>query len=211
MPTPLEAVDELAAGAMRGEETDAKRLFECALPVLSRRVTRHCLNLGIRDRDTQADVVQEVCQDTWSQRKSYRGTRTEEFNAWFSAISHGHCCKAIRRILRRKFEVEMGNGPRWDRDDRSKRGFDGLEPIVQGGIQPSWAIELQEQKEVIHGCLDQLRAKDQSAYDTLSLYFFHNMPSSEIAEVLDWPIGTVKDRFSRGIRKIGQCVKRKLK
>lgn len=62
------------------------------------------------------------------------------------------------------------------------------------GQTPSEVLGLGDQKRLVRAALQQLPLEQQTA---LELYMWKELTMPEIADVLEWPLGTVKDRLRR--------------
>jgi len=78
-------------------------------------------------------------------------------------------------------------------DSRSPLPFDATS-IPDSGWTPSEAMDLDDQKRRVRIALQQLPVERQTA---LELHMWEELTTREIAHLLGWPLGTVKDRLRR--------------
>ena len=123
----------------------------------------------IGDRDEAQDCVQEAFARAWSQRRKLDGSGYPE--AWVRTTAY-------------RLAVS-----RWRRTVRSRRSPDrALQPLAD---QPP----PDESRVALMRALDQLTPDQRRA---VVLHHLCDMPVTEVAAVVDAPVGTVKARLSRG-------------
>lgn len=121
------------------------------------------------NRDEAQECVQEAFARAWSHRRKLDGASHPE--AWVRTTA---CRLAVSR---------------WRRAVRSRRSPDrALQPL---GDQPP----PDEARVELMRALDQLPSDQRQA---LVLHHLCDMPVTEVARVVDAPVGTVKARLSRG-------------
>jgi RNA polymerase sigma-70 factor (ECF subfamily) len=130
---------------------------------------------------TQGDhaLADDLAQDTFVQ--AYRGLArfrgTSSFPTWLLGIAHNNW----RNARRRQRTVPVG-----------PEHLASLEPV------PSSA-PLSDLKHDLHGALTRLAPEERTV---LHLGFEQGLSHSEIATVLDWPLGTVKTHLNRSKEKL---------
>jgi RNA polymerase sigma-70 factor (ECF subfamily) len=121
------------------------------------------------------DLAQETFVQAWRGLARFRGGSA--FSTWLLGIAHNHWRNARRRA--RTVSVEPGH-------------LAALEPT------PSPA-PLSDLKQDLAQALRTLTADEQSVFH---LCYQQGLSHSEIAGVLDWPLGTVKTHLNRGKDKL---------
>ncbi len=126
-----------------------------------------------------AALADDLAQDTFVQ--AYRGIAryrgTASFPTWLLGIAHNHWRNARRR--QRTVPVEPEH-------------LDALEP------QPS-VVNLSDLKHDLGQALDRLAPDERTA---IHLCYQQGLSHSEIADVLQWPLGTVKTHLARSKEKL---------
>jgi RNA polymerase sigma factor (sigma-70 family) len=122
------------------------------------------------------DVLQETFLDVWRCRRQLDPDR--RFEPWLFAIARRRAIDALRR---RRGVVEVAVV-------RDLMGTDGN----QLAEQLAWAAE-------IRAALVQMSAEQR---EVIELAYFSELTQREIAERLGIPLGTVKARVSRGLRRL---------
>ncbi len=130
----------------------------------------------VRDWGLAEDVAQDAFIRAYRKATTFRGGTSVK--AWLYRIAINRAYDELRRI-RRKKEVPLGNVP------LPERGRASTEAIAE-------ARELQT--KIAHA-LAQLRPEYRTP---LVMREIEGMTYREIAEFLDWPLGTVQIRIHRG-------------
>ena len=130
----------------------------------------------VRDWGLAEDVVQDAFIRAYRKATTFRGGSSAK--AWLYRIAINRAYDELRRI-RRKKEVPLENV------SLPERGRESTEAIAE-------ARELQ--RKIAHA-LAQLRPEYRTP---LVLREIEGMTYREIAEFLDWPLGTVQIRIHRG-------------
>lgn len=208
---PYCAIEALAKGGLRDDDAAANRLLECAWPVLSRRVLRHCWAVGMGNRSYLEDVIQDVLLEVWRCRNRYRGQTDWEFNGWFYRISWAKVCRAIATKTKQPrsasgFSTVVSDGSDLDHLDIRHSGVETHGASYDDPAGPAIAAEA---KHALRECLEKLRSDNPAAYDVLALRLFagmSNAPFNEIAEVLCRPRTTVQEQSSKGLQAMRRCL-----
>ncbi|GHV12812.1 hypothetical protein FACS1894219_06460 [Clostridia bacterium] len=129
-----------------------------------RRALERFVRYRISNRADADDVLQDTLLSAWSSRNSLRNTDT--FKPWLLQIARNACNSFYRK-----------------RGTRNETPLDDCEASLfaqsnECGLFVSDALE---------------RLPDNSA-EILRLMYFNDLPQSEIARLLDIPLGTVKSR-----------------
>jgi RNA polymerase sigma-70 factor (ECF subfamily) len=158
-----------------------------AFEVLYDRHARAAYSLAYRivgERSVAEDVVQEALLSIWRSGTRFDRTRGS-VRAWLLGIVRNRAIDALRR--------EGGRAPRLTLDDGAI-----LEQRPSSERTEEQALHGETRAEV-RGALQQL-PREQSR--VIELAFFGGFTHSEIAEMLEMPLGTVKGRMRLGMEKI---------
>jgi RNA polymerase sigma-70 factor (ECF subfamily) len=135
-----------------------------------------------RDPERSLDALQEVWLTAWRTRASLRSP--DAFRAWVYRIAHGKAVEAIRAETRRR------------RTEQQRQ--DSASPVV---CHASASIEA---AELVHFALSRISPDHR---EVLTLRFIEGMTISEIAIVIDCPVGTVKSRLHYASQEILSVIK----
>jgi RNA polymerase sigma-70 factor (ECF subfamily) len=131
--------------------------------------------------DEAEDVMQRVFFEVWRSRDRFDPERSLE--AWVFAIARRRAIDHLRRPHHVTVPIELV------RDLADADGRDDADSLV-------WAREVRR-------CLGRLPAEQR---EVLQLAYFGGRTQVEIAEQLGLPLGTVKARMFRGLRRMGHVM-----
>jgi RNA polymerase sigma-70 factor (ECF subfamily) len=131
--------------------------------------------LILRDGDRAQDAVQDALVSAWRDVRAIRDP--DAWDAWLHRLTVRACYRAARRERRRNV-VELHVVP-------------DPEPAAAFDLSMSVAERDRIERELLTLPLDQ-RA-------VMVVHFYLDLPLTEVAALLDIPIGTAKSRFSRGL------------
>jgi RNA polymerase sigma-70 factor, ECF subfamily len=157
-----------------------------AFELLYDRHGTHAFSLAYRivgDRSSAEEVAQDAFLSIWRSRERYQAERGS-VRAWVLAIVRNRAVDALRRNvveMRRRAATEL---PAADRPASELTDVDALR---------------REEARRVRGALAEL-PEDQSK--VIKLAYFGGFTHSEIADLLEMPIGTVKGRMRLGLEKM---------
>ena len=132
-------------------------------------------------RDEAEDVLQRVFYEVWRNRDRYDPTRSLE--AWVLGIARKRAIDQLRRRHANVVPIE---------ELRDIAGDDGRE-----------LAERYARANQVRGALGRLPREQR---EVLTLAYFGDLTQTEIAERLGIPLGTVKARTFRGLRRLADLL-----
>jgi RNA polymerase sigma-70 factor (ECF subfamily) len=150
---------------------------------------RHCdaaFSLAFRmcaKRGLAEDVVQEAFLSLWRSGARYDHTRGS-VRTWVLGIVHNRAIDALRRNLVH---------------DRGRVSDEGIEERVEAAERTEVEVGRRDQAREIRMALHDLPV-DQSR--VIELAYYGGFTHSEIAAMLDTPVGTIKGRMRLGLQKM---------
>jgi RNA polymerase sigma-70 factor, ECF subfamily len=129
------------------------------------------------------DVVQEAFLSIWRSRLRYDQTRGS-VRTWLLGIVHNRGVDALRRSTAH---------------DRRRETFDGVEERHEARERTDVEVARREEARNVRGALKTLPDEQRQ---TIELAYFGGYTHSEIADLLDQPVGTVKGRMRLGLEKM---------
>lgn len=129
------------------------------------------------------DVVQEAFLSLWRSGSRYDRTRGS-VRTWVLGIVHNRAIDALRRGV-----VQ----------DRGKVSDEGIEEHLEAPERTEVEVGRREEAREIRTALEGLPA-DQSR--VIELAYYGGFTHSEIASMLDTPVGTIKGRMRLGLQKM---------
>jgi RNA polymerase sigma-70 factor (ECF subfamily) len=134
-------------------------------------------------RNTAEDVVQDAFLSLWRSGGRYERTRGS-VRTWVLGIVHNRAIDSLRRSMRH---------------DRRRVSDEGIEERFEAKeLTDVDAARNEEAREV----RDALKALPDEQCQVIELAYFGGLSQSEIATMLDTPIGTVKGRMRLGLTKM---------
>jgi len=137
----------------------------------------------VGNRVTAEDVTQEAFLSIWRSRMRYDQTRGS-VRTWVLGIVHNRTIDALRRNVVH---------------DRRRETVEGIEERYEAPERTEVEAARREESRTVRNALDTL-PDDQRR--TIELAYFGGFSHSQIAELLDEPVGTIKGRMRLGLDKM---------
>src|SRR2546423_15481970 len=134
-------------------------------------------------RNAAEDVVQEAFLSLWRSGARYDRARGS-VRTWVLGIVHNPAIDALRRSLVH---------------DRRRASDEGLEERFEARERTDVEVARRDEAASVRAALDQLPAEQCKV---IELAYFGGFTHSEIAEMLDAPVGTIKGRMRLGLEKL---------
>jgi RNA polymerase sigma-70 factor (ECF subfamily) len=141
----------------------------------------------VPNRTTAEDITQEAFLSIWRSRTRYEPTRGS-VRTWVLGIVHNRAIDALRRNIVH---------------DRRRTSAEGLEEREEAPERTE--IEVARLQEA-HSVRDALKELPKEQARVLELAYFGGFSHSQIAEMLEMPIGTVKGRMRLGLEKLRRAL-----
>jgi RNA polymerase sigma-70 factor (ECF subfamily) len=134
-------------------------------------------------RSLAEDVVQEAFLSLWRSGARYDRTRAS-VRTWVLGIVHHRAIDALRRGTVH---------------DRRRASDEGIEERLESGERTDVEVARREEAREVRSALRELPAEQSRV---IELAYFGGFTHTEIASMLDTPIGTIKGRMRLGLRKL---------
>jgi RNA polymerase sigma-70 factor, ECF subfamily len=134
-------------------------------------------------RSAAEDVVQEAFLSLWRSHARYDRARGS-VRTWILGIVHNRAIDALRRSVVH---------------DRRRASDAGIEERFEAGERTDVEVARMDEAKEVRAALKTL-PREQST--VIELAYFGGFTHTEIAEILDTPIGTVKGRMRLGLDKM---------
>ena len=171
-----------------------------AFEILYRRYEKPVLNFIYRLVMSASDV-EELCQETFFRvargKKKYKVTA--RFKTWIFQIARNLCRDRLRRMKHRS-HLSL-NAPMLSHDD----DYVELQELIShpSSADPVKRVEAGEQRDLVQKAIASL-PKEQRLVVILREY--HGLKFSEIADIMDCPVGTVKSHNYRARAKLKEVL-----
>jgi RNA polymerase sigma-70 factor, ECF subfamily len=182
---------ESAATALRGlADEDLMQLVRendsAAFAVVYERHANAAFSLAFRmcgKRGAAEDVVQEAFLSLWRSATRYDRTRGS-VRTWVLGIVHNRAIDALRRSVVR---------------DRGQISDEGMEERLEAPERTDQEVSRRDEAREIRAVVEGLPAEQSRV---IELAYYGGFTHSEIATMLDAPIGTIKGRMRLGLEKM---------
>ncbi len=155
-----------------------------------------------RDRGIAAEVVQEAFLALWNQAERFDPARGSLLS-WLLTIARNRAIDRLRAAGRHDRAVAFSSFGQADQDDLSTAEWltSSGELIGSAGPEPTPEVALtsREDRSAIEAAVAALDPVERAV---IALAYGSGLSQSEIADRLDWPIGTVKTRTRRALRRL---------
>jgi RNA polymerase sigma-70 factor, ECF subfamily len=129
------------------------------------------------------DVVQEALLSIWRSRRRYDPTRGS-VRTWILGIVHNRAVDGLRRS---------------SVHERRRESLDVVEERFEARERTDVEVARREEARSVRGALGTLPTEQRQ---TIELAYFGGFTQSQIAELMDEPVGTVKGRMRLGLDKM---------
>jgi RNA polymerase sigma-70 factor (ECF subfamily) len=157
-----------------------------AFEVLYERHSAAAFSLAYRmvgARGVAEDVVQEAFLSIWRSGARYDSARGS-VRTWVLGVVHHRGIDALRRAFVH---------------ERRRAGTEGVPETIEGGARTDVEAARREEAATVRDALEHLPAEQ---CQVIELAYFGGFTHTEIAEMLDTPVGTVKGRMRLGLDKL---------
>jgi len=142
------------------------------------------------------DEAEDVCQNTFitAYLRLYQLNAAEKFSTWLYRIANN---QAVDQIRLRKSLLE--GKVKWQQDDIDE----SIEPPDSNYVDMESRID----GDALHGLFEKaMRSIPDEQRVVLVMKVYHDLKFSEIAEVLNIPVNTVKTRMYSGLRAMREAL-----
>lgn len=147
-----------------------RRAFEALYRAYFPRLTRF-LNRMTRSAALIEEIVNDTLLAVWRKAATFDGS--SKVSTWVFAIAYRRACKTLQAL-----------------DEPVDAGVDEREGL--DADRPEWQFEQQRLAHAIDAALAALPMPQRTAFQ---LTFYHDMTLTEIADIMDCPVNTIKTRL----------------
>jgi RNA polymerase sigma-70 factor (ECF subfamily) len=140
------------------------------------------------DRGEAEDALQEVYVSVWRRAGSFDPAKASPVT-WLAAIARNRAIDRLRASGR----------------PRPAEPIESARDIADTGDDALAQLEAGEDRARLHGCVEELDARQQSAIRSA---FFGGLSYPELAERAEVPLGTMKSWVRRGLLRLRDCLER---
>ena len=192
------------------DEVLVRRLVDGSESSLAELYDRHsatvyaaALRVG-RDPGTAADVVQETFLALWDRAELFDAS-LGSLRAWLHTIARNRAVDRLRSSRRHdratSFSSFAGSSEGENDGSLAEWLVASGSPVAMAGAEPSpeTAVRDRETRRSLAAALATLEPNER---EVIELAYAAGLSQSEVAERLGWPLGTVKTRTRRALRRL---------
>ena len=140
----------------------------------------------LRSPDHAQEVSQEVYVEVWKQASTYQADKGSVI-AWMATMAHRRAVDRVRSV-----SSEVARDERYALIDQDRESDEVWDSVAQ-----------QYDVERVRDALARLT---QFQRQSIQLAYYEGLTQSQIAKVLNLPLGTVKTRVRDGLRRLGDAL-----
>src|SRR3954447_2646551 len=162
-----------------------------AFEILYERQSGAAFSLAYRmvgTRGVAEDVVQEAFLTLWRSGARYERTRGS-VRTWVLGIVHHRAIDALRRSFVH---------------DRRRASDEGIEERLEADVRTDAEVARRQEADAVRAALQTLPGEQ---VQVIELAYFGGFTHTEIAEMLQMPVGTVKGRMRLGLEKLRNALR----
>ena len=137
----------------------------------------------VGDRTAAEDITQEAVLSMWRSRVRYEPTRGS-VRTWVLGIVHHRAIDGLRRNLVHQ---------------RRRASAEGIEERHEAAERTDVEAARREEARTVREAMEEL---PEQQLQVIELAYFGGFTHTEIAEMLETPVGTVKGRMRLGLKKL---------
>jgi RNA polymerase sigma-70 factor (ECF subfamily) len=189
--------EELVGSLLQGDESALVELYNRYADSLFRAAI---LRLG--DRQLAEEVLQDTYLALWNRAELF-DPKAGSLIGWLSAMARNRSIDKFRAAGRRTPTVPFsglvnGSGPEGQTIDDVLRS---AQPLSAGSVSadPQQEVDGAWLREEVQRALDDIPEQERQV---IRLAYYEELTQREIADRLDWPLGTVKTRTRRALSRL---------
>jgi RNA polymerase sigma-70 factor (ECF subfamily) len=186
---------------VRGSETALSTLYDRYGEAIFASAYRLTADRGIAE-----EVVQETFLTLWNRAELY-DPAAGSLPAWLHAIGRNRAVDRLRAAGRRPRLVAMSSAAMPDESETQ-----GLEramangTVVAGAVQPQGPEEAADAAGLRQAIREAMSTMPDQERTVILLAYQEELSQTEIADRLDWPLGTVKTRTRRALLRLREAL-----
>lgn len=188
---------ELVRSLVEGDEAALAELYDRYSGSLYRAAL-----LRTADRQVAEEVLQDTYLALWNRAELF-DPRQGSLLAWLATIARNRATDRLRSLGRRPQALPLSSV--MAEDDAERRPVDAVldrsTPVagVTPAVDPERAVDETWLRAEVQRALAEIPVQER---EVIHLAYYEELTQTEIAARLDWPLGTVKTRTRRALRRL---------
>jgi RNA polymerase sigma-70 factor (ECF subfamily) len=185
---------------VRGSETALSTLYDRYGEAIFASAYRLTADRGIAE-----EVVQETFLTLWNRAELFDPT-AGSLAAWLHAIGRNRAVDRLRAAGRRPRLVALSSGSPDESETQGLERAVASGTVVAGAVQPPGPEEAADAAGLREAIRSAMTAMPDQERTVILLAYQQNLSQTEIADRLDWPLGTVKTRTRRALLRLREAL-----
>jgi RNA polymerase sigma-70 factor, ECF subfamily len=185
---------------VRGSETALSTLYDRYGEAIFASAYRLTADRGIAE-----EVVQETFLTLWNRAELFDPT-AGSLPAWLHAIGRNRAVDRLRAAGRRPRLVALSSGSPDESETQGLERAAASGTVVAGAVQPPGPEEAADAAGLREAIQSAMTAMPDQERTVILLAYQENLSQTEIADRLDWPLGTVKTRTRRALLRLREAL-----
>ena len=157
------------------------------------------------DRGIAEEVVQETFLTLWNRAELF-DPAAGSLPAWLHAIGRNRAVDRLRAAGRRPRLVAMSSGGTDESETQMLERAMASGTVIAGAARPPGPEEAADADSVKEAIRSALTAMPDLERTVILLAYQEELSQTEIADRLDWPLGTVKTRTRRALLRLREAL-----
>jgi RNA polymerase sigma-70 factor (ECF subfamily) len=157
------------------------------------------------DRGIAEEVVQETFLALWNRAELFDPT-VGSLAAWLHAIGRNRAVDRLRAAGRRPRLVALSSGSPNESETQGLERAVASGTVVAGAVQPQGPEEAADAAGLQEAIRTAMSAMPDHERTVILLAYQEELSQTEIADRLDWPLGTVKTRTRRALLRLREAL-----
>jgi RNA polymerase sigma-70 factor (ECF subfamily) len=185
---------------VRGSETALSTLYDRYGEAIFASAYRLTADRGIAE-----EVVQETFLTLWNRAELFDPT-AGSLAAWLHAIGRNRAVDRLRAAGRRPRLVALSSGSPDESETQGLERAVASGTVVAGAVQPPGPEEAADAAGLREAIRSAMTAMPDQERTVILLAYQEELSQTEIADRLDWPLGTVKTRTRRALLRLREAL-----
>ncbi|MBI3748704.1 MAG: sigma-70 family RNA polymerase sigma factor [Chloroflexi bacterium] len=157
------------------------------------------------DRGAAEEVVQETFLTLWNRAELFNPD-VGSLSAWLHAIGRNRAVDRLRAAGRRPQLVTLSSSTRDESETQALERAVAGGTVMAGAAQPTGPEEAAAASDLRNAIRRAMAAMPEAERTVIVLAYQEELSQTEIADRLDWPLGTVKTRTRRALLRLREAL-----
>lgn len=157
------------------------------------------------DRGAAEEVVQETFLTLWNRAELFN-PEVGSLSAWLHTIGRNRAVDRLRAAGRRPQLVTLSSSARDENETQALERAVAGGTVMAGAVQPAGPEEAAAASDLRNAIRRAMASMPEAERTVILLAYQEELSQTEIAERLNWPLGTVKTRTRRALLRLREAL-----